>query len=280
MPLGSWIWRISETIKGEIMNKITASSFIQALDPVLRELEQTQEQNIAQAAQWVAEAISEERFGVLFGCGHSYMATSDTFPRIGSFPGWLPIHELATSYIANISGNMGLRQSMFLEQVEGFGDVVLANYRLDPRDVMIVISNSGVNPMGIDIAINAKQQGLKTVAITSLQHSKASESRHSNGKRLFEVCDLTIDTCVPQGDAMLGVEGFGAKIGAASTIMAAVVMQALAAETAQKLADMGISLPVYPSHNAKFSPEEHERVEKLAEDVMNEFTRRTSSIYK
>jgi uncharacterized phosphosugar-binding protein len=262
------------------MTKITASSFLQALNGVLAQLEETQKDNITQAAQWVAEAIAEERFGVLFGSGHSYMAVSDTFPRIGSYPGWLPIHELSTSYIATIAGNQGLRQAMFLEKVEGFGDIVLSNYNLDPRDVMIVISNSGVNPMGIDIAMNAKRQGLKTVAITSLQHSQASDSRHSNGKRLFEVCDLTIDTCVPQGDAMIEVDGFGAKVGAASTIAASVVMQALATETAQKLADMGVSLPVFPSHNAKLSPEEHERVEKMADDVLKEFTRRTASLYQ
>jgi uncharacterized phosphosugar-binding protein len=263
-----------------MMTKITAQSFLQALSRVLEQLEVTQQENISQAAQWVAEAIAGERFGVIFGSGHSHMAAADTFPRIGSYPGWLPIHELSTSYMASVAGNQGLRQSMFIEKVEGFGDIVLSNYRLDPRDVMIVISNSGVNPMGIDIALNAKQQGLKTVAITSLQHSQASGSRHSNGKRLYEVCDLTIDTCVPQGDAMLEVEGFGAKVGAASTIVASVVMQALATETAQKLSDMGVSLPVYPSHNAKMSPEEHERVEKMAEDVMKEYTRRTANIYQ
>jgi uncharacterized phosphosugar-binding protein len=259
---------------------MTANAFLNALNDVLRSLEETQVETIDHAAGWVADAVAEERFGVLFGSGHSYIPTTDTFPRIGSFPAWLPIHEMSTSYIANISGNQGLRQSIFLEKVEGFADVVLENYRLDPRDVMIVISNSGVNPMGIDMALNAKRQGLKTVAITSLEHSRASESRHSSGQRLFEVCDLAIDTCVPQGDAMIEIDGFPAKVGAASTIMAAVVMQSLAAATAHKLAARGIVLPVYPSHNAKMTPEERSRVEGMAEDVMAEFTRRTSNIHK
>jgi uncharacterized phosphosugar-binding protein len=262
------------------MTNVTARTYLDALNRVLVQLEETQQENISQAAQWVADAIAEERFGVIFGSGHSYMPASDTFPRIGSYPGWLPIHELSTSYIATIAGNQGLRQCMFLETIEGFGDIVLSNYRLDPRDVMIVISNSGVNPMGIDIAMNAKRQGLKTVAITSLQHSMSSKSRHSNDKRLYEVCDLTLDTCVPQGDAMLDIDGFGAKIGAASTIVASVIMQALATETAQKLAEKGISLPVFPSHNTKMSSEEHERVEKMADDVLKEYARRTANLYQ
>jgi uncharacterized phosphosugar-binding protein len=204
----------------------------------------------------------------------------DTFPRIGSFPAWLPIHELSTSYVANISGNLGLRQAIFLEKVHGFGDVVLENYRLDPRDVMIVISNSGVNPMGVEVALNAKNQGLKTVAVTSCAHSTASQSRHKSGQRLFDVCDLTIDTRLPQGDALVEVDGFGAKVAAASTIMSQIVMQSLAAQVAVKLSERGIYLPVYPSHNANLSPEEHQRVEQMAEDVMAEFTRRTADINK
>ena len=79
------------------MTKITAHHYLQALNQVLTELEETQQENISKAAQWIAEAIAEERFGVIFGSGHSYMPASDTFPRIGSYPGWLPIHELSTS---------------------------------------------------------------------------------------------------------------------------------------------------------------------------------------
>jgi uncharacterized phosphosugar-binding protein len=254
--------------------------FLSALNSVIAKLEATQMDAIDQAAEWVADAAAEERFGVLFGSGHSYLPVIDTFPRIGSFPAWLPIHELSTSYVASVSGNRGLRQTIFLEKVEGFGDVVLENYRLDPRDVMIVVSNSGVNPMGIDIALNAQKQGLKTVAVISMAHSQASQSRHSSGKRLFEICDLVIDTCVPQGDAMIEVDGFLGKIGGASTIVAMIAMQMLAVRVAEKLSARGISLPVYPSHNVKTTPEGHDEVERMADDVMREYTRRTANLLK
>jgi uncharacterized phosphosugar-binding protein len=257
-----------------------AKEFLHALNSILEEFEKTQLDKVDTVAEWIAGAVEVERFAVLFGSGHSYMPTADTFPRIGSFPAWLPIHELSTSYIATTAGNQGLRQSIFLEKIEGFGNIVLENYRLDPRDVMIVISNSGVNPMGIDIALNARKQGLKTVAITSLDHSRASASRHSNDKRLFEVVDMVIDTCVPQGDALVEVEGFSAKVAAASTIAGGVVMQTLAAQTAQKLAERGIILPVYPSHNTRMTEEEKERIEAMAEEVMAEYTRRTANLHK
>jgi len=163
-----------------------ASQFFSAFRNVFNQIEETQLETISKVAKWGAETIAADRLIVLFGSGHSFIATMDTYPRIGSYPGWLPIHELSTSYMPTVLGNQALRQALYLEKVEGFGRVVLENYRLDPRDVMIVISNSGVNAMGIDVALSAREQGLKTVAISSLAHSSESKSRHSTGKRLFD----------------------------------------------------------------------------------------------
>jgi uncharacterized phosphosugar-binding protein len=259
---------------------MSAVQFIKELNRIITKFEGTQLDAVEEAAVWVADAVQAERFGVLFGTGHSYMAASDTFPRIGSIPAWLPIHELSTSYIGTVSGNLGIRQAIFLEKVDGFGDVVMENYRLDPKDVMIVISNSGVNTMGVEVALNAKGQGMKTVAVTSVEHSQGSDSRHKSGKRLFEVCDLVIDTCVPEGDALVEIDGFSHKVSSASSIMALIVMQTLAAQVVKELSERGITLPVFPSHNASLSPEEHERIEKMAEDTINEYIRRTANIYK
>ncbi len=257
-----------------------AKRFLSALRDILNGIEASQMETISTVAGWVADAAAVDRFGVLFGSGHSYMPAADTFPRIGSFPVWLPIHELSTSYMATVLGNQGLRQMTFLEKVEGLGRLVLQSYRLDPRDVMIVISNSGVNAIGIDIALTAHEQGLRTVAITSLAHSRSSQSRHSSGKRLFEVCDCTIDTCVPSGDALVEVQGFPAKVAAASTIVSSAIMQCLIAETAQCLASRGISLPVYPSHNSTLPPEQAAALERMEQAVLTEFARRTANIYK
>jgi len=257
-----------------------ASQFFRAFRNVFNQIEETQLETIRKVAKWGTDAIAADRLIVLFGSGHSFIATMDTYPRIGSYPGWLPIHELSTSYLTTILGNQALRQALYLEKVEGFGRVVLENYRLDPKDVMIVISNSGVNAMGIDVALGAREQGLKTVAITSLSHSSESTSRHSSGKRLFEVCDEVIDTCVPQGDALVTIPGFAHKVASASTIAACVIMQSLVAEVAQYLDERGIRLPVFPSHNAGMTPEQHTTIEALVDAWYVEHARRTTGIYK
>ncbi len=259
---------------------MSSKKFLSALGQVLERIETTQAENIHTAAGWVAEAIMADRFAALFGSGHSFIPTMDVYPRIGSFPGWLPIHELSTSYVSRVSGDVGLRQSLFLEKIEGFGKLILENYALEAPDVMIVISNSGVNTMGVEVALEAKKKGLKTIGVTSLSHSKDGKSYHSSGKRLFEIVDLTLDNCVPKGDALVEVPGFPAKVASASTIADCILMQSVAAEAAQILAEHNYIPPVFPSHNEKMSREESEAADRLIERFYAEDTRRVKKVLR
>jgi uncharacterized phosphosugar-binding protein len=237
--------------------------FFNALQAVLEQIHQTQGPAIDTASEWAAEAIAAERFALLIGTGHSYLVTADTFPRIGSYPGWLPLHELSASYTATVSGNQALRQVLFLENLEGFGRVILENYRTDRRDVLFAISHSGLHALAIDFAIEARERGLKTVAITSLAQSRASKPKHSSGKRLFEACDLVIDTCAPEGDAVVDIPGFSHKVASVSTIAASAIMQALVAETAQRLSDRGVSLPQIAHDKAMLAASVAEQVRRM-----------------
>jgi len=244
------------------------TKFFQGLQDVLSNILETQAKAIDTASDWAAEAIAVDRFAVMIGTGHSFMVAADAFPRIGSYPGWLPLHELSTSYTATIAGNQGLRQVLFLENLEGFGQVVLQNYHLDPRDVVFAISHSGVHAFTIDCALAAKELGLKTIAVTSLAQSKASKPKHSSGKRLFEVCDLVIDNGAPEGDAIVEIEGFPHKVGSLSTITACAIFQALVAETAKRLTQRGVSLPQMA----------HDR--QMLQDSISEQARRLRGFYQ
>jgi uncharacterized phosphosugar-binding protein len=253
------------------------NAFLARISGVIARIDETQQEAIDTAAGWVADAVAADHHAFLFGAGHSFMAVMDTYPRIGSFPGWVPIHELSTSYMPGVLGNQGLRQVLYLERVEGFGRLVMENYRLSEEDVMVVISNSGVNPMGVDVALVAREHGLKTVCVTSRAHSLAGTPRHSSGQRLLEACDLVIDTCVPAGDTLVDVPGFG-RVASASTIGACVVMQALVAATAELLAGRGHRTPVFPSHNAGMAADEQEAAERMVDDWFAEHARRTAGL--
>src|SRR5437764_12365686 len=98
-----------------------ASQFFNAFRSVFNQLEETQLETIRKVAKWGAEAIAADRLIVLFGSGHSFIATMDTYPRIGSYPGWLPIHEISTSYMTSIFGNQAFRRALSLDKTARVG---------------------------------------------------------------------------------------------------------------------------------------------------------------
>ncbi len=106
---------------------------------------------------------------------------------------------------------------------------------------MILFSQSRINAVILDIALECKDRGLSVVAVTSLPHSSQTASRHSSGKRLFEVADVVIDTGTPVGDAALRIEGLAHPVGAFSTSITIAVAHAIVATTAEKLVARGVA---------------------------------------
>jgi len=61
--------------------------YLQIAQEVLKRIEATQIDAIAQAAEMCTETIAEDGIGYLFGSGHSRMAVEEIFPRSGRFAG-------------------------------------------------------------------------------------------------------------------------------------------------------------------------------------------------
>ena len=110
---------------------------------VLDRIEATELEAIDRAAELFARTIAADGLVHVFGSGHSRMNTEEMFPRIGSFPGFHPIAELAISNHVGVVGPNGLRQAMFLENVSGLAERILRNFDLKPSDSALVISSSG-----------------------------------------------------------------------------------------------------------------------------------------
>ena len=119
--------------------------YLHVAQDVLRQIEATQTDAIAQASEMCAETIAADGLVYLFGSGHSRMAVEEIFPRYGSFPGFFPIVELAVTFHNQVVGCNGQRQALFLENVSGYAEVILRNFTFGPHDRMMVFSNSGTN---------------------------------------------------------------------------------------------------------------------------------------
>jgi uncharacterized phosphosugar-binding protein len=227
---------------------MSAIDFLNAIGQLVAQIRDSQTAAIRAAAHCAAEAIAAGRMVHLFGAGHSALPVMEAFPRIGSFVGFHPLIEIPLSFNGQVIGQMGMRQTSFLEKTRGYAQEILANYELDPRDCLVVFSHSGINALPVEMAAAGRARGLHVTAVTSLAHSRAQAARHPAG-RLFENADVVIDTCVPEGDALVEVPGLAHKVASGSTIAACIIVDALVAETARLLVDRGIEPLVYPSHN-------------------------------
>jgi uncharacterized phosphosugar-binding protein len=219
----------------------------QAMERLGRLLE-TQREALDQAAALCTEAIAQDGLVHLFGCGHSRMLCEEMTPRQGCFVGWHTIVELALTYHNPIVGPNGLRQSLHLEKTLGYAEQILRNFAFGPRDVMIVISTSGIREVIVEMAEGARSRGLKVIGVLSRAHCQQSLPVHPSGNKLLDVVDVILDNGAPVGDCILDLSGCRQKTGPFSTLGGAMIMNMLRCEVAQRLLDRGIQPVFLPSH--------------------------------
>jgi uncharacterized phosphosugar-binding protein len=216
-----------------------ALDYITQAKAIIDRIEARQMDAIENAAEICAQAIAGDGLVHLFGTGHSRIFIEEMFPRHGSFPGFHPIVELSLTFHNLVVGSNGQRQAMFLEHVEGFGQVILRNFVFTKPDCFLLFSNSGINEVVVDVALEAKRQNLPVIAVVSVDHCNASAALHSSGKKLTDLADIVIDNCTPAGDALVRVPNLADPVGPGSTIGAATVTNALKCRIAEKLTALG-----------------------------------------
>ena len=231
---------------------------------------------IQQAADWFAATILAGRMVHLFGSGHSRIMVEEMWPRYGSFPGFNPIVELSLSFHNLVVGANGQRQAMFLENVSGLAERILRNYALDGRDTALVISSSGANVVPIEMAEQFRRRDVRVVALVSRDHADASKSRRADGRKLTDFADLVLDTGAPVGDAMVSVPGLETPVAPGSTVGGALVVNAIKAEVAARLAAAG-QPPKVLSAGAVVGPE---RAAALFEAAYDEHAHRLARLYQ
>ena len=227
------------------------------------------------AASLCTEAIAADGLVHLFGCGHSRMLCEEMTPRQGCFVGWHTIVELALTYHNLLVGPNGLRQSLHLEKTTGYAEQILRNFAFGPKDVLIVISTSGIREVIIEMAEGARRRGLSVIGVVSRAHCERARPAHSSGKKLLDVADVILDNGAPEGDTLLPLQGSPSRTGPFSTVGGALVMNMLRCEVAQRLVDRGIEPVFLPSHQFVGS----RSVEEQLEYFYAQYARRVAPLY-
>jgi len=225
--------------------------YLAELDRLLHELWEGEGEAIAKAAELIAGCIAAGGVVHVFGSGHSHMMAEEVYHRAG---GLMAVSALLDPNLTAF-GTLNAGQ---VERTEGYAPVLLGSYDVRPGEVLIVVSNSGINPVPIELALEAGRRGAATIAVTSAAAYRGAASRHSSGRKLAEVVDLVVDSHVPVGDALLPLDGTEARVGAASTALGAALMNAIMVEAADRLQRGGTPAPVIVSMNVP-GGDEHNR---------------------
>jgi len=228
---------------------------------VMSSIEESQLENIKKAATIMADSIEAGRWVHTFGCGHATIPVEEMYPRIGGFVGFHPICELPLTFFTRITGEMGIHQFLFLERAEGYGDAIMKSYNFDKRDTMWIFSHTGINNVNIDVAIKAKEAGMKLIVFGSAAETAGKKSRHSCGKTLFELADVVVDSCAPLTDASVPLKNHFDKVGPVSTVAFITLVWMTVTTVAEILADRGVKLYIHPSHNVPGDTTAHERLD-------------------
>ena len=213
------------------------------VEKLLKKVEETQMENVHQGAKLVAQAIMDGGILQAFGSGHSYCGAVEICGRAGGLIPSKVIQDKA----------MGA-----YEMIEGVGSQLSKRLDIQENDVVVLISNSGRNPMGIELAEFVKNQKAKLIVVTSLESSKQMTSRHSSGKLLYEFGDVVIDNGVGFGDASIEVEGLESKVIGLSSMSVAALLQAMILESIEIMVEKGYKPPVYMSANVDGGPEHND----------------------
>jgi len=228
---------------------------------VMSSIEESQLENIKKAATIMADSIEAGRWVHTFGCGHATIPVEEMYPRIGGFVGFHPICELPLTFFTRITGEMGIHQFLFLERAEGYGDAIMKSYNFDNRDTMWIFSHTGINNVNIDVALKAKEAGMKLIVFGSAAETAGKKSRHSCGKNLFELADVVVDSCAPLTDASVPLKNHFDKVGPVSTMAFITLVWMTVTTVAEILADRGVKLYIHPSHNVHGDTTAHERLD-------------------
>lgn len=219
-----------------------ASEYLRLVQEICATAASSEEEAITRAAEEVCRTLRGGGRWWVFGSGHSHTLMEEIWGRAG---GIVAVHPLLEP---ELMLHEGLQKSSLMERLPGRAAVIAETNKLSAGDTILLISNSGRNAVPVELAEIARERGLRVIALTSLGHSQTVTSRAPSGKRLFELADVVIDNHGVPGDAVVPRAGRSA-VGATSTVVGAMLLQALCCEIVRMMDHAGTPVDVYESLN-------------------------------
>ncbi len=206
---------------------------------------------IEEAASACARSIGVGGVVHVFDTGH--LVSHELINRAGGLAAFAPLRiELA---VENPHPSRELDAEAAQAAIPALVEAALASSRVRPGDVLVIGSVSGNAPLPVELCRQARDQEVRTIAVTSLAYSSRLEPRHASGMRLAEVAEIVIDNGAPYGDAALELDGTDHACGPFSGVGAVTALWAVVARTVELLTADGLPPTVFASINLPDGPQ-------------------------
>ncbi|GIF54687.1 UPF0309 protein [Asanoa iriomotensis] len=238
---------------------IGADSYLAAVRAAIDHVATTQADGVRRAADLVTAALRAGGVVQAFGAGHSEALAMEIAGRAG---GLVPANKIALRDLVLFGGaDRTVLNDPFLERDPAVAHRLFELVPVEPADVFVIASSSGVNGVVVELARIVKEHGHGLIAVTSLAHTMAVSPKHPSGRRLADLADVVLDNGAPYGDAALPVGDGGAKVGAISSITGALLAQQLVCEVVARIVASGETPPIYISYNVPGGDEHNRQLE-------------------
>lgn len=231
---------------------------------LLEDIENQENDNIKMASQIMFDAMKKDLVVHVFATGHSHMFAEELFYRAGGLVQINPILEPA------LMQHEGAVRSTQLERLTGLSKIIFNSLDAREGEPFIIVSNSGINAVPIEMAELAKNNNHPIIILSSVESSKQLKSRATNGKKLFEFGDVVIDNHSPYGDGV--IQSKYGNIGSSSTILNSYIAQMLVLNIIELYENEGIVPPIYQSANTPGGDEHNQK-------LYYKFKNRVKSLY-
>ncbi len=210
------------------------SEYLKNIIENLEKIEREESEKIEQVSRLVAETIKNDGLIFVFGCGHSHLPGLDAFYRAGGLANVSPILD------TDLMLHNGAAKSSRMEKMSGIAPEVFRRYRLTENDIIFIMSASGKNAVPVEMAMEAKKNGIKSIGISSSAY-------YEKGGKLHNYVDYAIDCKVPYGDASVKVGE--STMGGLSTYAACFILNSCLINGSKIANEDGVKPPVFLSGN-------------------------------
>ena len=221
------------------MKKKPSTDYALKINSILKKISKEENKKFIKCANLIKNSYKKGGQLFIFGTGHSKLLAEESFHRAGGYAAACPIRS------DEINFSKGTDKATELERTANVAKRALEKYKLTSKDILMIVSNSGVNHAPVEAALIAKKKKIKTIALTSYEFSKQAPLSKLK-KRLYEICDVYIDNKIPPGDAIVGINKM--MVGPASTITGSFILNSILVEVANLLKNEKI-FPFYISVN-------------------------------